>query len=181
METKIVPGDQVKIIDVWSDDVAKHRGKVAIALEPYGQDQYPDGWRVRMPEDNSTKWFLARVKKYVKHNVELTDDHLQVIAKACELYTRVHLGQIDEVADEHEHRLSPDDFNQLRDGLRSLKPLITKQGENGSFGITGENVTKDAKLAYEVWRTIEERNNQKKGWQQSDPLELSGEEMPKIH
>ena len=88
------------------------------------------------------------------YSLTLTENQLAVVEKACDLYTRVFLGQLDSVA--WLLTLVIEDvekYQRLKEGLGELKPLIWGQ-RNGGPGIRSERIPDNAKVAYDIVQVV---------------------------
>lgn len=84
------------------------------------------------------------------HTLHLTNAQLQLIAKACELMTRLHLGQLREVADLLMRRLpSIDQYQALKEELFKLESVVPQ------YGISSLGLHEDAKTSYDLWTAIQ--------------------------
>ncbi|BCL40346.1 hypothetical protein [Nostoc sp. MS1] len=72
-------------------------------------------------------------------NLELNDEQLKVISKACELLSRIYMGQIEEVALLFSD-LPEEQYQQLVDTLKSLKPIIKVTSKQSNSGIRDESI-----------------------------------------
>lgn len=86
-------------------------------------------------------------------NLNLTDEQLAIVSKACELLCRIHLGQLEEVAWLFP-TLPEDRYQQLTETLKSLNTLITELPPSAHFAIRNEKVPDAARCAYDIHQAI---------------------------
>ncbi|BAY42337.1 hypothetical protein NIES2111_67600 (plasmid) [Nostoc sp. NIES-2111] len=86
-------------------------------------------------------------------NLELNDEQLNVISKACELLSRIYMGQIEEVALLFSD-LPNEQYQQLVDTLKSLKPIIKFTSKQSNSGIRDESIPEVARYAYDIHQVI---------------------------
>lgn len=120
------------------------------------------------------------------NNVKLSDKHLNVIAKALEVYYRMRSGQIGIALDvAYNYSLSWEE----KDALETIVKLIAFKGElkdGRSYGI-GHSKIGDASVAYDIRKTFEEflavTNNDGYYEHTSEfdgPLRTSNEPVPEV-
>ncbi|MBD2505613.1 hypothetical protein [Anabaena azotica] len=86
--------------------------------------------------------------------LDLNDEQLTVISKACELFARIHMGQLEEVAWLFSS-LSEERYQELTETLKELNTLITQMPKQAHFGIRSEQVPQIAKSAYDIHQVIQ--------------------------
>ncbi|MBC8157529.1 hypothetical protein H7X64_05115 [Armatimonadetes bacterium] len=85
--------------------------------------------------------------------LELTDEQLSVISKACELLSRIYMGQLEEVAWLF-GSLPEAQYQELTETLKALNPVITGMSKQAHFGIRDERVPEVARYAYDIHQVI---------------------------
>jgi hypothetical protein len=96
-------------------------------------------------------WSLeTAMNNYVIH---LNEEQVRIISRACELFARVHTGQLTPIAEEFFHKTTPI-LHSLQDGLRRLEPLITGMPPHASLGLTNPEVPDKARVAYDIHQVI---------------------------
>jgi hypothetical protein len=93
------------------------------------------------------------------YDLRITDKQASLLVDALDLYSRVLMGQLEEVASLHKwkHCMGPDfdieRIHKLEDSLRGLKTLLGHP-PNGSAGIGSREVHDDARKAYDMQQVI---------------------------
>ncbi len=85
--------------------------------------------------------------------LELSDEQLSVISKACELYARIYMGQLEEVAPLFTS-MPEARYQELTLALKALNTVITEMPEQAHFGIRNERVPEVARCAYDIHQVI---------------------------
>jgi len=85
--------------------------------------------------------------------LELSDEQLAVISKACELLSRIYMGQLEEVAWLFDS-LPEGRYQELTETLKALNPVITGMPKQAHFGIRDERVPEIARCAYDIHQVI---------------------------
>jgi len=96
------------------------------------------------------------------YNLTLTREQLSVIQEALEFFSRFSAGQLTYLPPSFERFLwnsfSIEDFIARRDlweaSLRETKKAMFKLPINASLGIGNEQLTEEAKIAYDIYRPI---------------------------
>lgn len=130
-----------------------------------------------------------------KYSIEVTENQLQVLKDACEVLTRIYLGQLDYAADAADLRTAifeiedvEDSINRnykLRERLKQLNPLITGMpSSNASFGIGHQLAHPNHRISYEMSKVLAkfialQRNPEgdRYSYVFDDPLKLSDEPL----
>ncbi|MBD2505114.1 hypothetical protein [Anabaena azotica] len=86
--------------------------------------------------------------------LDLNDEQLAVISKACELLARIHMGQLEEVAWLFSS-LPEERYQELTETLKELNTLITQMPKQSHFGIRSEQVPQIARSAYDIHQVIQ--------------------------
>jgi hypothetical protein len=89
-----------------------------------------------------------------RYRLEISEEQARVISLACELLSRLHMGQLNAAADVHVQR---DCFHALADELRKLKPMLTGMPQNAHWGITGPELPDEARVAFDLHQVIRHR------------------------
>lgn len=85
--------------------------------------------------------------------LELSDEQLSVISKACELLSRIYMGQLEEVAWLFSS-LPEARYQELTETLKALNSVITLMPKQAHFGIRDERVPEEARCAYDIHQVI---------------------------
>ncbi|BAT56567.1 hypothetical protein NOS3756_55790 (plasmid) [Nostoc sp. NIES-3756] len=85
--------------------------------------------------------------------LDLNNEQLAVVSKACELFARIHMGQLEEIAWLFSS-LPEERYQELTETLKELNTLITQMPKQSHFGIRSEQVPKIAKSAYDIHQVI---------------------------
>lgn len=121
------------------------------------------------------------------HQILLNKEQLEVVKKACELLCRLHLGQVQEVADLYvTHPSTLKDASEMTARYFSIKYALTElssvvtgiENPHASFGIGNPKVHPDHAIAYEIWRVIE--NYLQPHEFMREPLKLTSHPMPVV-
>jgi hypothetical protein len=112
-----------------------------------------------------------------------TEEQMRVLETALECLMRMDLGQLlfSVQASSLYWQLSPEKQSRLRDEVLKIHPMLTGMNSyHASYGIGGAETPRQANLAYEMWKILEEFRLQDNLNQQSSPLEITGTQMIKI-
>ena len=91
--------------------------------------------------------------------IELSDKQADVLVAALDLYSRIHLGQFEEVANiARMHDISKldkdyDAHNDFEDAIREAKTILGFD-RNASYGIFNERVNDIARVAWDMQQVI---------------------------
>lgn len=85
--------------------------------------------------------------------LELNDEQLSVISKACEILSRIYMGQLEEVAWLFSS-LPEVRYQELAETLKGLNSVITLMPKQAHFGIRDERVPEEARCAYDIHQVI---------------------------
>lgn len=98
-------------------------------------------------------------KKSKLYTITLTSEHAKALVRACDFYSRIHMGQFDEIQSLlegiHTNWGIQRDLGlttKLNEVRQILFPMLS---DTSYLGIMCKEVGKDAHLAYEVKKTIE--------------------------
>ncbi len=93
-----------------------------------------------------------------KYLLEITAEQAHVLARASELFARLHMGQLNILADEFifAKQINSDNLLKLREGLKQLEPLITGLKQHANKGIHGLRHER-AQIAWDLYQTIRHR------------------------
>ncbi|MBD6619850.1 hypothetical protein FNW02_29615 [Komarekiella sp. 'clone 1'] len=86
-------------------------------------------------------------------NLELSDEQLNVISKACELLSRIYIGKLEEVALLFSD-LPDEQYQELVDSLKSLNSIIKVTSKQSNSGIRDKNIPEVARYAYDIHQVI---------------------------
>jgi len=100
-----------------------------------------------------------------RYRLEIDEEQARTLSRACELLSRVHNGQLDEVANVlltagglangAPHAVA--DIVGLREGLRALEPLVTGMPTNANPGIRSPDISDEARTAYDLYQVLRHR------------------------
>jgi len=100
-----------------------------------------------------------------RYRLEIDEEQARTLSRACELLSRVHSGQLDEVANVlltagglangSPHAVA--DIVGLREGLRTLGPLVTGMPANANPGIRSPGISDEARTAYDLHQVLRHR------------------------
>jgi len=86
-------------------------------------------------------------------DITITEDEARVVSWACRLLSRIHVGDLSDIAD-----IPPlddeGDRNSLRDHLESLEPLITGKERGKFYNINNGCVSPDARTARDISASV---------------------------
>lgn len=97
--------------------------------------------------------------------IQMTETHARAVRDAIDLFTRIGLGQIEELAQmardgslvgrfaDEPASLTPDDADRIAAYCQSIKGVL-RHPRNGSFGI-GAKIPPQYSLAYEVLKVVD--------------------------
>jgi hypothetical protein len=111
--------------------------------------------------------------------IEISDKHADVICKACDVLSRLHMGQMSIVLQEMFWKTEPEERELVATAFKAIVPTT-----HGIFG----DVPQDAKVAWDIQQVIRQdlairRNGGKRNPMQvqfDDPMQSSKEPLPKI-
>jgi hypothetical protein len=83
----------------------------------------------------------------------LTKEHLNVLAIACDLYSRCIAGQLDTVAHSALNHLPSKEFCEIREELDKISGLVWI-AYGCKPGIHSDNLPEDARIAYDLHQVI---------------------------
>lgn len=95
----------------------------------------------------------------MKYTIELNEEQLHVLSRACELYARVQIGQIREALDELPLAY-PIDSESWNEDKETIGRIISKHtidnvdGWRSSLGISNEQTHESAKVSYDIHQAI---------------------------
>jgi hypothetical protein len=112
--------------------------------------------------------------------IEITDRHAEVISRACEILSRLHMGQMSIVLHEVFRETEPEDRASVCLAFHRVMP----EGR----GITSRNIREEAKIAFEIHQLLRQnlairRNGGKANPMfvcYDSPLKTSQEPLPTI-
>lgn len=117
--------------------------------------------------------------------LELTDEQLAVVSKACELMSRIYMGQLEEIAWLFGD-LPEASYQELTETLKSLNYLITNLPSQAHFGIRDERVPDAGRCAYDIHQVIrhyliwKQQPSGGVGVNFNPPIQYGKEALPKI-
>lgn len=91
--------------------------------------------------------------------LKLNSEHAEVLQNALELWSRIHMGQIEEVAWPLQDMVHTVAYHELKDKLKECCPLVTGLPPNAYFSLTSEKVPETAKMAWEMYAEIRHRTS----------------------
>lgn len=93
-----------------------------------------------------------------RYTISITEDQAQVIADACDLLARVHMGQLEAVRYALEYQIHDTEKMALFDAvLRGASAFIHPFGRSGSYGINSPEIHERARVAFDVYQVIKQR------------------------
>lgn len=92
-----------------------------------------------------------------RYQVELSEEQVELISKACEMVARIHMGQLDMVADVVTARTPTERFIELKDRLLEIEPLITGMHKHAYYGIRSDQIEDKARQAFDLYQTFRHR------------------------
>jgi hypothetical protein len=130
-------------------------------------------------------------RKYILH---LTENQARVIVKALDLYSRIGMGQLGEIAyvlmnyskssSDNEIQDRADRFHVLRERLDIISQ--SWMGRSGHYGISSEKISDVFRIAWDIQQVVRHRL----AWDRNpkgditvdfdDPLKYSSEQLPTI-
>ncbi len=90
------------------------------------------------------------------YTLKISEEQARILANACEFVARIHMGQLDPVADQVMSHESAD-IPALRDQLRGLQPLITGMSRNAYLSISSDKLSDFPRIAWELHQVIRHR------------------------
>lgn len=130
---------------------------------------------------------MEKEKGKVQYKLLLNEEQARVVARACELYCRLHIGQMDEISHELLLKETREDICQRRTEadnlLLRLKKLFfpTLQGHGHSYGVGHDSLADRAWNVYIALRyriSWHEHPEGGIGVNFDPPMQLSGEPIP---
>lgn len=97
------------------------------------------------------------------YNLTLTEKQATVLTRALDLFSRIGIGQFEEVInifrDEHlsDPEMTPERIDEARKHIDHVKFMLTGHPANGSFGILNPRVSDDYRIAYDIQQVIRNR------------------------
>lgn len=92
------------------------------------------------------------------YKVTLTKEQVEILLPAIDLASRIHLGQISEVANYCNHRtnLRKTDFYEGREALNNFKRLVMPPdfGDGTSYGICNTDVSDEARALHDIFQVL---------------------------
>jgi hypothetical protein len=91
----------------------------------------------------------------MKYNLTLTEKQAGVLIDALDLYTRIGLGQFEEVVQVYDRNLKLD--HETRDRIKSLLDAAKREAghpSNGSYGIHNEKVDDVFRAAFDIKQVV---------------------------
>lgn len=91
----------------------------------------------------------------MKYCLEITEAQARIIRDACELFSRLHMGQIDELRHMNLSRRPDDDYLQTEFIIKALKlQLFPELAANAYYGIQSPEIPDSARIAYDLHQVI---------------------------
>lgn len=122
----------------------------------------------------------------VTYQIELNEKQVNYLIKALDLYTRIGLGQFEEILNwEFQwNKLSYEFSTEIRQRLDFIKCLLTGLPSSASRGIFGSDTPEGCKIAYDIQQVVRHCvawNNKPEGdWTVDfrEPMNASQEPLP---
>lgn len=93
----------------------------------------------------------------MKYLLEIDKEHAKVIIEALDVFSRIHMGQLEVVAEQHVHSFdNAEDFIELRKTINLLKSDLGLH-PNAHWGIRSPRVIESAKVAFDIQQIIRHR------------------------
>lgn len=89
----------------------------------------------------------------MKCTLEMTRQQADVVCKALDLFSRVLIGQLEEIESVCTFNGIPGDMDALQQALNEAKHALGHPS-NGSWGIYNENVPDRARIAWDIQKVI---------------------------
>lgn len=86
--------------------------------------------------------------------LHLTPSQHETLKRACELYARVHMGQLDMVAWEKQDRLTDEEYQRLKEVLDGAAGIITRETKGASYGIRSPHIDERARVAWDMYMAL---------------------------
>lgn len=127
----------------------------------------------------------------MKYLLEINEEHAKVIIEALDVFSRIHMGQLNIIAEQlnfsnffNKTNIHNTDFRKKIDELKAIIGLSS----SGHLGIRSEVVHEDAKVAYDIQQIIRHKlawDKNPQGGYSVDFQELfkcsKSETLPKIY
>ena len=91
--------------------------------------------------------------------LHLTPIQHEALKRACELYARVHMGQLDMVAWEKQDRLTDEEYQRLREVLDEAAGIVTGMTKGASYGIRSPHIDERARVAWDMYMALSGDDN----------------------
>lgn len=120
------------------------------------------------------------------YRLTLSKSQAETLIRALDLYTRIGLGQLEEIAHMFAFEISPDEKDRLRAHLDQAK-LVLGHPANGSHGINSIEVDDDFRAAYDIQQVVRHRlawDKKPEGGIQvnfDEPRQTSDQPLPQIY
>lgn len=118
--------------------------------------------------------------------LKVTDRQISVLIDALDLYSRIGIGQVEEVA-EVLRKLYPDHCKyDDRKLLADFKMKVFEHGINGSWGVCNEQVHDNCQVAYDIEKVLQKaiaskyNHHSTSVWHDGPMLHLGSEPIAKI-
>jgi len=109
--------------------------------------------------DPEAKQKLNGMRRRIDGNYQLTitPEQARVLRQACELYTRVQMGQFWSVAEVFFHH---DNYHELKEAAERLKPIaFPGLPSNAYHGICSDKTPEAAKISYDIQCVLRHRQS----------------------
>lgn len=131
----------------------------------------------------------------MEYQISVAEDHIDVITRALDLFSRIGTAQFEEVLKhpqwDDKRFIFPKnnyihDYNTCKELLRIIKRFLTGLPTNASYGISTPEVDERSKIAFDLLQVIRHRlawDKHPKGGTQVDfdkPLQLAGHKLAEI-
>lgn len=95
----------------------------------------------------------------MRYRLEITRKQAQVIQEACDLYSRLKCGQMEELLRffDLRARASRDDFQAARVFLEKIGQIVTGLGPGVSHSVGSHEIGDEARVAYDLLQVIRNR------------------------
>ena len=93
----------------------------------------------------------------MKYLLEIDEDHARLLIEALDFYSRVHMGQLEVITEQHIHSFDdPEDCHRFRQTVLLLKDDLGIH-HNAHWGIRSPKVIEGAKIAFDIQQIIRHR------------------------
>lgn len=114
---------------------------------------------------------MAKTEVNQKYVLTLDEEQANVLSMACELLSRIHMGQLKSVADCF-MAMDCCRWTEIRDKLEEIEPLITGR-KNCFFGIHSKEIPNRARIAWDLYQVLRHRVSHDRADREGIPNDFS--------